>query len=117
MLLNRLLTRGRLVFSAATFAELETRLWRPRFDRYITLEQRKLLLHDLDAVAEWVTPGALPAFGRDPDDDKFVHVAQAAGAGWLISGDRDLPVLQQVRDATMLPPAQAMKRLAALGLD
>lgn len=51
-LLGKVLQDFRIVFSSATFGELQTRLWRPKFNRYITLENRKLLLHDLAATAE-----------------------------------------------------------------
>ena len=50
-LLDWLLAHSRLVFSSTTFAELETRLWKPKFDRYVSIEQRKRLLHDLKASA------------------------------------------------------------------
>lgn len=99
---DHLLVVGKLVFSAATFAELETRIWLPKFDRYITLEQRKALLNDLSSAAFWVNVPALiasKAYSRDADDDKFIHTALAAQAVWLITGDKDLLVLAE----TMLP--------------
>ena len=55
-LLRHLLRQGRLLFSPATFDELRTRLWRPKFDRYVTIEDRKLFLHDLQGVADWLDP-------------------------------------------------------------
>jgi uncharacterized protein len=106
------LQRGRIVFSAATFAELETRLWRPKFDRYLTLEMRKLLLHDLGSVADWVTPAYSSRHSRDPDDDMFVHAAMAGGAELLISGDRDLLDLGRVEGVRMASPAKALPELA-----
>lgn len=106
--------RGQPVFSADTFAELKERLWRPKFDRYLTLEQRKTFLGDLESIALWIdVPPAIAAntFCRDATDDKFIHVAQAAGSAWLVTGDQDLLVLSQ----RMLPlgvriisPADAM---------
>ena len=48
------LEHGRLLFSRDTFSELETRLWVPKFHRYLTLEHRRALLHDFSAAAEWV---------------------------------------------------------------
>jgi putative PIN family toxin of toxin-antitoxin system len=104
------LEQGRLVFSAETFAELESRLWRPKFDRYLSQETRRQLLHDLNAVAERVTlpvPPGLP-YSRDPDDDKFIHTAQVATADWLISGDADLLELPVIKGLTILSPAQAL---------
>ena len=111
LLLKRLLAEHRIVFSPATFAELETRLWRPKFDRYLTLEQRELLLHDLSAVADWVEPVDTPPFSRDANDDKFVHTALAAKAAWLISGDKDLLDLRRVQGVKLATPAQALRQL------
>ena len=42
------------VFSQDTFSELETRIWKPKFDRYVSRETRQLLLHDASASANWV---------------------------------------------------------------
>ncbi len=95
--LTRQLVRvGQPVFSPDTFGELKDRLWRPKFDRYVSIEQRRRFLGDLDAIALWtVVPinVAVQRFSRDPADDKFIHAALASGAGWLITGDKDLLVL------------------------
>ena len=85
-----ILENGQLVFCMETFKELETRLWRPKFDRYITLEERKLLLHDFEMSAMWVTIANELRFSRDPDDDKFIETALVASVPRLISGDSDL---------------------------
>ena len=111
LLLNRLLAEHRIVFSPATIAELETRLWRPKFDRSLTMEQRELLLHDLSAIADWVEPVDTPPFSRDADDDKFVHAALAAQATWLISGDKDLLDLRRVLGVKMVTAAHALRQL------
>jgi uncharacterized protein len=81
------------VFSAATFAELEARLWKPKFDRYLSLELRRRILHDLNAAVLWVDiPASIAAqtHSRDRDDDKFIHTALAAQAPLLVTGDQDL---------------------------
>jgi putative PIN family toxin of toxin-antitoxin system len=114
--LNHVLRLGRLVFSDATFAELQTRLWRPKFDRYVTTEDRKMLLRDLQATAEWVADEAASAGPpcRDPDDVKFIAAALTSRAAALVSGDQDLLVLKQVGDVPVLTPAQALKRWAVV---
>ena len=94
------------MFSSETFAELETRLWRPKFDRYITLEQRKSILHDLDMIAHWVEITGQPHYSRDRDDDKFVETAIAGQAEALISGDSDLLDLGVVEGVSILSPRQ-----------
>ena len=53
-LLRHVIAHGFPVFSFATFAELESRLWRPKIDRYLSMEYRRQLLHDINAVANWV---------------------------------------------------------------
>lgn len=101
-LVRHVVKSGQPVFTAATFEELKQRLWLPKFDRYVSMEQRKQLLHDIDSIGLWVdvTPAAAgQAFCRDASDDKFIHAALAAGAGWLVSGDNDLLVLTE----TLLP--------------
>jgi putative PIN family toxin of toxin-antitoxin system len=98
-----------LLFSPETFAELESRLWRPKFDRYIGMEQRHALLNDLAAIAEWVS--AYPSHSRDPDDDKFIHLALAGGAQWLISGDDDLLGIETLTGLKILTPAQALRQI------
>lgn len=106
--------RGQPVFSADTFAELKERLWRPKFDRYLTLEQRKALLGDLESIALWidVSPAiAANTFCRDATDDKFIHAALAAGSAWLVTGDQDLLVLSQrllPLGVRIVSPADAM---------
>lgn len=106
------LNQGRLVFCAATFEELHSRLWRPKFDRYVSMEDRKLFLRDLQALAEWVdSPAASgPALCADPDDEKFLRLALAAHAAAVISGDRDLTGLGQSAGVQVLTPAQALRR-------
>lgn len=81
------LTEHRLVFSQDAFDELETRLWRSKFDRYLSRETGRLILHDFNAVADWVIlpNGTLPTWSRDPDDDKFINIALAGGARWPLS--------------------------------
>ena len=115
LVLRHVLARGRLLFSDATFAELQTRLWRPKFDRYLSIEDRKQLLHDFGAAGAWVDiPSAIQArrFCRDADDDAFVHVALAGQARLLVSGDQDLLTLGAVESIDILTPARAWARMA-----
>lgn len=108
---HRVLDHGLPVFSAATFAELELRLWRPKFDRYLGMELRQRILHDLSAAAFWVEVPeklAMQTWSRDADDDHFVRAALAAEAAWLVSGDRDLLDLQPPPGLRIVAPAVAL---------
>lgn len=109
------LLRGLAVFSAATYAELQTRLWKPKFDRYISLEARKAILRDARAAALWaeITPDlAVQRWSRDPTDDAFIRAALAAQAPWLVTGDDGLLTVPLIKDLRILTPAQALRPIA-----
>ena len=110
-LARRVLAECAPAFSEATFVELETRLWRPKFDRYLSMELRQRILHDLNAVAFWTTipPGlAARCWCRDPDDDHFIRAALAAHAPLLVSGNADLLDIPAIDGLRILTPAQAL---------
>ena len=111
-LVRQVLARGSPVFSSQTFAELEARLWKPKFDRYLGMDDRTTLLNDAGALAHWVAvPPAMAAqaFCRDADDDKFIHAALAANAPWLVTGDQDLLDLPPLPRLLILSPADALQ--------
>jgi putative PIN family toxin of toxin-antitoxin system len=108
---RHVLAQGLPVFTRSTFDELQTRLWKPKFDRYLSMELRKSILHDLNAAAMWVdVPAAIAAvaYSRDKDDDKFIHAALASQSPWLITGDQDLLCLEPLPDLHILAPADAL---------
>ncbi len=107
------LARHRLVFSQATFDELRTRIYRPKFDQYISLEDRERLLHDFSACAIWVEPGEPGRYCRDRDDNHFIEVGLKAQADYLVSGDKDLLEAPRLQGLRVVSVHQA---LAALDL-
>ena len=117
-LVYHVLAHGVPVLTTHTFEELRSRLYKPKFDRYITLEQRQALLHDLQACALWVdVPAAISqqTFSRDRDDDAFVHAALAGQANWLVTGDADLLSLTEQLPFTIATPAVALERALSDG--
>lgn len=111
---NLLLQSSRLVFSGQTFAELETRIWKPKFDRYLSPETRKGLLHDFSAAGHWVEiPQELSdnRWSVDEDDDHFIRAAMASGARRLITGDTDLLVLKEIGALQICTPRTALDEL------
>ena len=108
---RRVLQNGIPVFSKATFVELEARMWKPKVDRYLSMDTRRAILHDANAVAHWVDiPADLAAktYSRDPDDDKFIHTALAASAAWLVTGDQDLLVIETPLPVRILTAGEAL---------
>lgn len=105
------LENGALVFSSPTFDELRTRLYKPKFDPYISIEFRNQLLHDFNASAVWVETGKVGKYCRDRDDDVFIETALQSKADLLISGDQDLLTAKSVKLVRIVSPAQATKLL------
>jgi putative PIN family toxin of toxin-antitoxin system len=112
-LVQLVLEHGMLVFSQPTFDELKTRLYRPKFDRYISLELREAVLHDLSAAARWVEIGEPARYCRDRSDDMFIETARVAQAGVLVSGDQDLLEAAAIPGLRILSPQQALAELRA----
>ena len=112
-LVQRVLERGTVVFSQPTFDELKTRIYRPKFDRYISLELREAVLHDLSAAARWVEIGGLARYCRDRSDDMFIETALVARAGVLVSGDQDLLDVPAIAGLRILNPQQALAEALA----
>ncbi|MFP5382005.1 MAG: putative toxin-antitoxin system toxin component, PIN family [Gammaproteobacteria bacterium] len=122
LLVDQILETGRLVLSEATFSELETRIWHPKFDRYLPIERRRSILQLVQAAAIWVDISADLAqrsFSRDASDDAFIQVAIAATATRLISGDDDLlclhPLSLDLGVLHILTPRQAWEELRSGG--
>ena len=109
--LRRVLAYGVPVFSQPTFAELEARIWKPKFDRYLTMQARQEILHDARALGHWVEISPIilaQRYSRDEDDDKFIHTALAGAAKWLITGDLDLLSIEADSGVRIIAPAQAL---------
>lgn len=108
---RRVLVSGVPAFSDATFAELEERIWKPKFDRYMSMETRQGILHDARALGHWVdiSPDiATQRFSRDAGDDKFIHTAMAGAALWLVTGDQDLLVTDTALGTQIISPAKVL---------
>jgi len=102
--------QGILLVSETTLNELADVLARPKFDRYISLEDRQQFLRLLGRVAEFVPAVYTVRECRDPKDDKFLEVALSGKADLILTGDADLLTLNPWREIAILSPAEYMKR-------
>lgn len=99
------LAQGVLLVSSATLAELAQVLSRPKFDPYVTRQEREDFIRKLGGVARLIDIRWQDAVCRDPRDDKFLHVAVNGEADVLITGDADLLVLHPFHGVRILTPA------------
>lgn len=110
---DRAAAAGPLLISAATVAELDQVLRRPKFDRYLREEERLEFLAALVREAELVEVTASVTACRDPKDDKFLELAVSGRATHIITGDADLLSLHPFRGVAILTPAQFIETLSA----
>jgi uncharacterized protein len=104
------LALGVLLVSDETLTELAEVLSRPKFDAYVSLEDRRHFLRLLGGVARKINITHRVAACRDPKDDKFLHVALNGEADTLVTGDADLLVLHPFHGVAILRPADFLAR-------
>jgi len=101
---------GRLLISEATMYELADALSRSKFERYVSLEDRKAFLQRLAQIAEFVPIIQLVRECRDPNDDKFLEVALNGRADVILTGDADLLAMHPWRGIAIVSPGKYLKR-------
>jgi len=82
-----------VLMSHEVLAELSEVIYRRRFDRYVQLSNRELFIAKLITEVEFIEIKEAIAFCRDPKDDKFLELVVSGNADFLITGDRDLLIL------------------------
>ena len=107
---RRAVDESDVLMSAATLAELADVLSRPKFDRYVTIEERQGFLRRLGEIAELVEIVSPVRACRDPRDDKFPEVAVSGGADFIVTGDADLLALDPFGGIAILTPAAYLAR-------
>ena len=90
---DKAVTAGVLLASEETLTELADVLARPKFDRYVSLEDRRQFLTLLGGIVRVIPIQHRIHACRDPKDDRLLHVALNGEAQFLITGDQDLLVL------------------------
>lgn len=98
------LARGILLVSEETLGELVEVLARPKFDPYVSREDRRYFIELLGGVARLIPITRKLRACRDPKDDKFLDVAVNGGAKALVTGDRDLLELDPFHGVRVIRP-------------
>jgi len=105
-----------VVSAPELFQELSQVLEREAIRAYIHPDEGLVLLETLQSKAEFLPPlGEVPAYSRDPKDDKFVACAIAAQAAFLISEDRDLLALGSLGEIQILTPYDFLRQIEMPG--
>ena len=88
--LERVLRHHVLAQSDETFGELRQTLLAAKFELAVPRQTRMRFLERIRSVSMFHSVEAGLPITRDPDDDIFLHLALAAHANIIVSGDRDL---------------------------
>lgn len=91
--LRSALVLGTVYTSEDCFEEFTTRIFRKKFDKYFTAVEREAIINLLKPQLEFIIVKNSPERSRDKTDNKFLSVAEAVNADYLITGDNDLLTL------------------------
>ena len=92
----------KIVVSEKTWEEVQNVIRRPKFDRYSMMNVRLSFLEDLHNSLIFIEPTEIITDCRDPKDNKFLELAIASDAPFIVTGDADLLVLNPYRGVIIL---------------
>jgi putative PIN family toxin of toxin-antitoxin system len=101
---------GKILHSDETLEEMWEVLVRPKFDPFLSLSDRILLLQGFEQISQHVPLTTQVSLCRDPKDDKFLCLALSAQSECIVSGDKDLLVLADTFSVPIFTPAQFLTR-------
>jgi uncharacterized protein len=83
-----------IVQSAETYQEIAQRIYKSKFDKYVSNEKREELLNLIKIKGQFFETTSQVISCRDPDDNKFLELLIDSSAEFLITGDQDLLTLK-----------------------
>ncbi len=102
--------QGIILYSDATFTELQQVLSRRKFNKYLTSEERNIFLFKLANESESVDIKEEIKACRDAKDDKFLELAVNGHADLIVTGDADLLALNPFREIEIITPSFFINR-------
>jgi putative PIN family toxin of toxin-antitoxin system len=111
--LSWVLDNATLLASRELLDELDTRLARPKFRKYVDEARRRAFAADLAAGSVQVDVRGVIRWCRDPDDDKLLEIAVAGNADCLVTGDQDLLILHPFQGVPIITPAAFLEAVEA----
>ncbi len=97
------------VISGDTEKELFRKLLNPKFDRYVSLDTRMGFFDIVIRRADKVFPDLTVNDCRDPEDNKFLELAVSSQANYIITGDKDLLILNPYQSIQIVTPRDFLK--------
>lgn len=104
----RSLEHGTILLSASLGQELKNVLGRKKFAHYVALKEPEQFLEALIRKSELVEISEAIRVCRDPKDDKILELAVNGNASFVVTGDKDLLVLNPFRGIPVVTPSQLL---------
>jgi uncharacterized protein len=103
--LRKAQNRCTILCSKSIFSEYTEKLFLPKFDKYVSLSKRMNMLTDVEKETLFIEPDIKISVCRDPKDNKFLELAVAGNADCIVTGDKDLLVLNPFRGIKIISPS------------
>lgn len=100
-----------MLLSLDLLEELNDVFSRSKFDRYLSSEEREDFLEALIERSVLVEITEHMSACRDPSDDKVLELAVNGKAKYIISGDKDLLVLNPFRHIVVITADEFLKKI------
>ena len=107
---DKLLDNGTVLVSVPVLLELADVLNREKFDKYITHDERMRFMVNFLKVAEMVEISETIIACRDPKDNKLLELAVSGNADFLVTGDKDLLVLNPFGGVEIIMPREFLDK-------
>ena len=102
---DRARKEGHIVMCQEVYQEISNVLVRAKFDKYLSTTIRMSLLEDLKNEVIFVEPHDFITACRDPKDDIYLFLAVSANAMCIVTGDKDLLILNPFRTIPIINAA------------
>lgn len=94
---------GRIVVSEPVLKEFKEVIFRKKFDKYfLNIKEKLEAIEKIEHNSIFFSPVKTISICRDPKDNKFLELAIAADASCIITGDKDLLILNPFRNIPIL---------------
>jgi putative PIN family toxin of toxin-antitoxin system len=104
--INIAISQFTILQSEATYQELETRISKKKFDKYLEKDDRLDFLPSLKNRSLFVDILHETTVCSDSDDNKFLELAVSGMAQYIITGDNDLLSLNTYQGIPIITPAE-----------
>jgi putative PIN family toxin of toxin-antitoxin system len=108
---DKAMEEGEILVSLAVVDELNDVLWREKFNKYVSEEERFQFLIALVQKTVFVEINEAVVECRDPGDDKILELAINGSAVCIVSGDDDLLSLHSFRGIAIITPRDFLETI------